>query len=563
VLAEYQPLPPPKPGAPSPTRVQVWAELHHPTQVPLPPEPPPAHAPAGVRLQMEAVANSVSGKSPAYAPYQVCLATGILARPLGDNVLGRPAAVRTATQDADFATPAGLGVPPSGFLVLGPPGNDGHNSLPGAPPGDGPAPLPWLRSAGMQYDYLFASDQDQERATGLTVLLRRLANPHLPFDPRPQLLDPAGEPEPNPWYNPYLTIDYLENIPLQSATSPVPGASRGKRQPYGSHLTQLADQNGGRPGSGRQHTFGLPNQPPPLRGGQRDWLVHPNRPLTSPLEVLHVSAYAPHQLTQRFLVGYDRDPGQKFRHYAPWFDQRRRLYRVFEFLQTHSRAAGVTPGGRIPGKINLNTVWDPEILLALADPPPGSGSSFTEANVQEVFRQLLRLRTPNLLQPGGGLGPDDRPFQSLATGYALPQSPANPDPQHPQRGSGINDTLLRALRPDADLLPGGGADTARLFELPATDHPYQRLELLTKIFNQVTTRSNVFAVWLTVGFFEVTDDTTRPVQLGAEVGRAENRQVRHRLFAIVDRSVMDGNPGPPGTFRLRDQAAVAYVSVID
>jgi hypothetical protein len=373
------------------------------------------------------------------------------------------------------------------------------------------------------------------RSTGISVLLRRLANPHLPPDPRPAV---GGAP--NPFFNPYVTIDYLHGVPLNDAANPAAVyTSFGKRQPYAADPEQVALQ-GPAAGSATGHTLGRRNDPPPP-SGHYDWLVHLDRQLISPAELLHVSGYPPHQLTHRFL-SRDRlnGPPKAFNHRVPWFDQSNRLYRVFEFLQTHDRMAGVSPGGRIPGKVNVNTVWDRETFRALCDPQPAN--HFTTADVDAVYARLAALRTPE-----GVPGSADRPFLGMAVGNSPGPGdslyPPGGDPLFPD-GSGIGDTLLRPA------YTGGDPDSPRLFQVPGAAHPYLQDQLLNKIYNHLTTRSNVFAVWVTVGFFEVTDDTVRPVRLGAEVGKAEGRHVRHRMFAVVDRSnlTLSGGAGfpPPG-----------------
>src|SRR5262249_51614927 len=166
-----------------------------------------------------------------------------------------------------------------------------------------------------------------------------------------------------------------------------------------------------------------------------------------------------------------------------------------------------------------------------------------------AFRQLKASRTADGDRPG----PKDRPLRSLAAGL----------PPSGYADGGLQDTLLRFKEP-------GSPTRLPILAVPGQPHPYQTYELLTKVFNHATVRSNVFAVWLTVGFFEVTDERARPVKLGAELGRSEGRHVRHRMFAVVDRSVLTANPGPRPGFNPRAPApgyttgpAVPYMSIID
>lgn len=81
-------------------------------------------------------------------------------------------------------------------------------------------------------------------------------------------------------------------------------------------------------------------------------------------------------------------------------------------------------------------------------------------------------------------------------------------------------------------------------------HPFFRTELLQKVMNLTTVRTQQFAVYVTVGFFEVKKEgnanTLQPDILGAEI----DPNNRYTMFAVVDRSKAEGfNPINPGNFR--------------
>src|SRR5262249_5807656 len=159
--------------------------------------------------------------------------------------------------------------------------------------------------------------------------------------------------------------------------------------------------------------------------------------------------------------------------------------------------------GRIPGKLNICTMWDPEPFLALCDYQtgvvPGTGvSSYQQAQLfnlanpldpTTLYGAMIKSRTPGDAASGIPMGTpskNDQPFKSLATGVVAPGSVQYP------AGSGIDDTFLRGAGDPVD-------PTRRLFDVtpmsrppapgvPAPlDHPYLKSELINKIFNNVTT----------------------------------------------------------------------------
>jgi len=87
-----------------------------------------------------------------------------------------------------------------------------------------------------------------------------------------------------------------------------------------------------------------------------------------------------------------------------------------------------------------------------------------------------------------------------------------------------------------------------------TRNPFFRYQALQRLGNLTTTRSNVYAIWITAGYFEVapwnngTPDAGHPdgYQLGQEIGTDTGEIRRHRAFYMYDRSI------PVGYWRGRD-----------
>jgi len=128
----------------------------------------------------------------------------------------------------------------------------------------------------------------------------------------------------------------------------------------------------------------------------------------------------------------------------------------------------------------------------------------------------------------------------------------------------IDVTLLRPVGTTPDGTGGQLSGTVPLLGYTSTGlidntarNPYFRYQNLQRMSNAVTTRSNVYAVWITVGYFEVSRAPNKPsgtepdftiypdgLQLGAELGSDSGNVKRHRGFYIFDRSIPVGfEPG--------------------
>ena len=108
-----------------------------------------------------------------------------------------------------------------------------------------------------------------------------------------------------------------------------------------------------------------------------------------------------------------------------------------------------------------------------------------------------------------------------------------------------------------------------------SQHPYWRSEMMQKVMNLTTVRTHQYAVWITIGFFEVTRQgdplmaNANPGTslatlgfdiLGPEIGASSGQTTRFRGFFLVDRTKLYGfDDTTPGSFT----PAVVYRQMIE
>jgi hypothetical protein len=368
------------------------------------------------------------------------------------------------------------------------------------------------------------------------------------------------------------------------------------------------------------HTLGYLNDPfgaPDANGNPATnsfpWLTWNNRPFASPLELMLVPSAKSRDLLRTFSINtaaarlYQPNPvipptatWYPFTHLPNFFysaitpplGQSTQFHRLLEYVRVPSPFVGTEiqanpalaaaagthifhpPFNRIsayrePGRINLNTIYSPEVFLGLMNYYPNmteTTSAAALATDTTNWANFVRSRR----------GYDAAPAHQYDV-FAMETPATNfPSPTHfarPFRSFGgaaavpTLNNLNTALAPnpeiDATLLREGATAGTPLFAVASTSafnntnqNPFFRYQAMQRLGNLVTTRSNVYAVWITVGYFEVTIwdpnaplnpvtktiDTAHPdgYQLGRELGSDTGEIERHRAFYIFDRTIPVG-----------------------
>ncbi|MDO4585078.1 MAG: hypothetical protein Q4D62_13365 [Planctomycetia bacterium] len=172
---------------------------------------------------------------------------------------------------------------------------------------------------------------------------------------------------------------------------------------------------------------------------------------------------------------------------------------------------------REPGRINVNTIYSQDILEALL------GRTITQAE----WSTFISYR-------GGTASSTEEISDSSGDGEFTVSTPFRTTYNSDTEGVGHSIWECDVFKPFAETL-----DTD---SLNPQYHPYMRFRNCYRAANLATTRSNVFAVWITMGLIECNSDGTlmsmdgKYVELGNDTGNIK----RYRAFYIIDRSIPVG-----------------------
>ena len=223
---------------------------------------------------------------------------------------------------------------------------------------------------------------------------------------------------------------------------------------------------------------------------------------------------------------------------------------------------------REPGRLNLNTISDQGVAwMGVTNRfDPGDGATTLGFGSPQFYSQVVDIGRRG---PAGATGNNNiptffsKPFVTQAESYYVPINAMRVDGATPREfvnGGLLRNHTLSAQQPmfaiqtnSTNYNPLIGKD----FFNDADRNAYFRYQGLTRLSNLVTTRSNVYAVWITVGYFEVRQryqgDTPQPnspafderaypdgYELLGEAGSETGEVERHRAFYIIDRSIPVG-----------------------
>ena len=247
----------------------------------------------------------------------------------------------------------------------------------------------------------------------------------------------------------------------------------------------------------------------------------PNRPFVSQYEMLMVPASAPGKLAFElgshtgtpestfadgfpYLLNFFYNPGGSVA--AP------QLGRVFDYLHVPSKYAG-TQISLSPNQLTSIPGFSPPFNVVSTYREPGRVNLNT-IETEEVWNSVMNG------SPGGDMA-HHGPAHSKVAAYTL-HGAGEVSESDGSNGSSLSLPLLRSELG---------------FEGTDTDSPFLRYQPINRMGNLVTNRSNVYAVWMTLGFFETNKSgtlTDPPVEAGG------SDLERHRAFYIIDRSIPVG-----------------------